>query len=87
MNCEETEIWTIGAQHVENPRENRFVLARGDLLAQAIHSQDLHIVPHPFPHPRHANIIDWPNEESGEQRKAKAVLLARESRLVVRPLT
>ena len=87
INCEETEIWSIGHRYVENPEENRFILARGDLLAQTVYSQDLRIVPHPFPHPRHANIVNWPNEESSAQRRAKAVLLAKESRLIVRPST
>ncbi|MYA27951.1 MAG: hypothetical protein F4Z24_01160 [Nitrospira sp. SB0666_bin_27] len=85
MNCEETEIWAIGDRYVENPQKKRFVLARGDLLAQTAYNQDLRIVPHPFPHPYHANIVNWPNEESPEHRKAKAVVLARESTLVVRP--
>lgn len=87
INCEETEIWSIGAQYVENPGKKRFVLARGDLLAQTISSQDLRIVPHPFPHPYHANIVNWPNEESPEHRKAKALLLAQASSLILRPLT
>lgn len=87
INCEETEIWAIGAQHVENPEKKRLVLARGDLLAQTISSQDLRIVPHPFPHPYHANIVNWPNEESPEHRKAKALLLAQAAKLIVRPST
>ncbi len=87
INCEETEIWSIGAQYVENPGKNRVVLARGDLLAQTVYSQDLRIVPHPFPHPRHANIVNWPNEENKARRKVKAVLLAQKSRLIVRPST
>ena len=84
INCEETEIWSIGDRYVENREKKRFILARGDLLAQAVYNQDLRIVPHPFPHPRHANIVNWPNEESPEHRKAKAVLLAQEARLIVR---
>ena len=84
INCEETEIWSIGDQYVANPGNNRFVLARGDLLAQTVYSQDLHIAPHPSPHPRHANIVNWPNEESSEHRKAKAVLLAQASKLIVK---
>lgn len=87
LNCEETEIWAIGAQYVEDPGKKRFVLARGDLLAQTISSQDLRIVPHPFPHPYHANIVNWPNKESPEHRKAKALLLAQASMLIVRPQT
>lgn len=85
-DCEETEIWSIGDHYVANPGNNRFVLARGDLFAQTVYSQDLPIVPHPSPHPRHANIV-WPNEESNEHRKAKAVLLAQASKLIVRPST
>ena len=85
INCEEIEIWSIGEQYVANPGKNRFVLARGDLLAQTVYSQDLRIVPHPLPHPYHANIVNWPNEESSEHRKLKALLLAKESSLIVKP--
>ena len=84
MNCKETEVWSIGDQYVANPEINRFVLARGDLLAQVVYSQDLHIVPHPIPHARYANIVNWPNEENNEHRRAKAVLLAQESKLIAR---
>ena len=68
-------------------KKKRFILARADLLAQTVYSQDLRIVPHPLPHPRHANIVNWPNEESSEHRKAKALLLAQKSSLIVRPST
>ena len=68
-------------------KKKRFILARADLLAQTVYSQDLRIVPHPFPHPYHANIVNWPNEESPEQRKAKALLLAQAAMLIVRPST
>lgn len=87
LNCEEAEIWSIGGRYVENREKNRFVLARGDLFAQKIYDQDLRIVPDSFPHPRHANIVNWPNEEGNEHRKAKAVLLARAAMLIVRPST
>ena len=87
INCEEAEIWSIGDRYVENREKNRFILARADLLAQTVYSQDLRIVPHPFPHPYHANIVNWPNEESPEQRKAKALLLAQAAMLIVRPST
>ena len=87
INCAETEIWSIGDRYVENREKKRFILARADLLAQTVYSQDLRIVPHPLPHPRHANIVNWPNEESPEHRKVKALLLAQSSRLIVRPST
>ena len=83
-DLEETNIWSIGDQHVANPEAKRFILARGDLPAKNVFSQDLRIVPHPFPHPRHANIVNWPNEESNEHRKAIAILLAKEARLIVK---
>ncbi|MCY3728899.1 MAG: hypothetical protein OXF97_07895 [Nitrospira sp.] len=87
IDCEETEIWSIGHRYVENPVKNRFILARGDLFAQTVYNEGLRIVPHRFPHPRHANIVNWPNEESSELRRAKALLLAQASMLVVRPST
>ncbi len=85
IDCEEIEIWSIGEQYVANPGKNRFVLARGDLLAQTVYSQDLRIVPRPSPHPRHADIVNWPNEDSSEHRKMKAVLLAQKASLIVKP--
>ena len=39
-NCEETEIWSVGDHYVANPEKNRLVLARGDLFAQTVYSQD-----------------------------------------------
>lgn len=83
MDCEETEIWSIGDNYVANPEAKpkpRYVLARGDLEAETVFSQDLKIVPHPNPHERHANIVNWPNEA----RRMKAVKLAKKARLVTR---
>lgn len=87
MNCGETEIWSIGDNYVANPKAKpkRCVLARGDLKAETVFSQDLRIAPHPTPHKLHANIVNWPNEESRELQKAKALVLAQKSRLVPKP--
>lgn len=84
VNCEETEIWSIGDNYVANPAAKpkpRYVLARGDLEAETVFSHDLKIVPHPNPHELHANIVNWPNEA----RRMKAVKLAQKSRLVLKP--
>ncbi|MDD9819379.1 MAG: hypothetical protein OXR07_00665 [Nitrospira sp.] len=86
MDCEETEIWSIGDDYVANPKAKpkRFVLARGDLEAETVFSQDLKIVPHPTPHKRHANIVNWPTEGNRELQEMKAVELAKKARLVTR---
>jgi len=85
MNCGETEIWSMGDRYVANPGADRFVLARGDLEAETVFGQDLKIAPHPTPHKRHANIVNWPDEESNARRRAKALALAEKSRLVPKP--
>ena len=87
IRCADAEIWSIGDRYVENRERKRYILARADLFAQKIYDQYLRIVPDSFPHPRHANIVNWPNEEGNEHRKAKALLLARAAMLIVRPLT
>ena len=79
----EGEIWIIGDQYVTQLHRDRLpVLARADLEAEDILTVDLRIVPDPIPHPRHANIVNWPDDQ--EKRQLKVVLLANKARLVVR---
>ena len=81
---EDLPIWVIGDNYVTpflrpSPLPG---LARADLQAEMISLANLLIVPHPDPHPLHANIRAWPN--SPEERKMKAQLLAQRAVLVPR---
>ena len=65
--CYEQEIWEIGDEYVTKLHRQRSpVLARADLRAKYILNRSLQIVPHPDPHPRHADIEGWPNDEEME---------------------
>jgi len=57
----ESEIWEIGDVHVGNAL-GRPILGRADLQLAPISECGLTIEPAPHPHPRHANIVGWPNE-------------------------
>ncbi|OHB75844.1 MAG: hypothetical protein A2Z34_05445 [Planctomycetes bacterium RBG_16_59_8] len=80
----ETDIWSIGEAYVSSLRKDRKpVLARADLSAATITGVGLSVVPHPYPHPRHANVTGWPDDQS--ERKMKAVELANAATLVAHP--
>lgn len=65
--CHEHEIWEIGDEYVTKlHRQHLPVLARADLSAMHFLNRSLQIVPHPDPHPRHADIEGWPNDEETE---------------------
>jgi len=82
--CQEQEIWEIGDEYVTKLHRQRFpVLARADLRANHILNRGLQIVPHPDPHPRHADIERWPNDEEMEMI---LVYLASQSTLISRPI-
>jgi len=82
-NCRENEIWSIADEFVTKQLPNKKqILARGELKCQVVHEQDLLVVPDPFPHPRHSNIINWPEDES--IREAKALELSKKSQLHLR---
>lgn len=77
------EIWNLGDEYVTKPHPKKYpVLARADLVAREVTDKDLQIVPHPTPHPCHANIRNWPN--SPEEREMKAKMLAKAAQLVIR---
>ncbi len=81
--CDESEVWYLADEYVTKKRtDKRPALARGDLKGNEIMKEDLQILPHPDPHHRHANIVNWPDEDA--LREFKAVSLAQKARLVVR---
>ncbi|MEW6246676.1 MAG: hypothetical protein AB1555_08205 [Nitrospirota bacterium] len=73
----------IGEEYVTKQLERKLpVLGRADVQAQIILDENLFIVPRPHPHPRHADIENWPEDDV--QRQIKAVALARKATLLVK---
>jgi hypothetical protein len=73
--CGERKIWLLGDLFVAAKRkDNRGILARADLASQLIFNEGLDIIPRPSPHPRHANVTNWPSDKP--QQKIKAMALA-----------
>lgn len=62
----DTEIWDIGNNFVSKLRSIP-LLGRADILTSKVLNKGLKVKPAPEPHPRHANITDWP-EKSSEQK-------------------
>ena len=82
--CGEGKIWLLGELFVERQRKDRGrILARGDLPAAIIFEQGLKILPSVRPHPRHATVIDWPDDKP--HQRMKAIVLALNSSLLWRP--
>ena len=71
-------IWDLGERYVATPR-NKPLLGRADVIASQVFNKGLGITPEDDPHPRHANIVDWPDER--EKQKMIAVELASEAQL------
>jgi hypothetical protein len=83
--CQEQEIWEIGDEYVTKLHRQQFpVLARADLTSKHILNSRLQIVPHPYPHPRHADIEGWPNNND-EENEVILVYLASVATLIPRP--
>lgn len=80
----EGEIWGIGDEYVTARHSKRWpVLGRADLTAKDVFDAGLLIVPNPDPHPRHADIEEWPSQE--EEIEMKITYLARKALLVLKP--
>ncbi len=72
------EIFEIGRRFVADKR-NKPLLGRADIEVLKILDRDLTVISDPVPHPRHANIVDWPEER--ERYRLIAVELADEAEL------
>ena len=80
----ESEIWGIDKKYVSGLRTDRKVSkARADILAKTIFENSLHILPLRTPHPRHADISNYPAEKG--QIKLIAMKIAEASTLVPKP--
>ena len=62
-NATAAEIWQICAQHVDNQTTQRIAKARGTCVASAMAHQGLYFDADAKPHPRHVNVIGWPNSK------------------------
>jgi hypothetical protein len=81
--CGERRIWLLGDLFVAaKRRDNRSILARADLAAQLFFKEGLEVIPEPSPHPRHANVTQWPSDKP--QQKIKAMTLANAAALRLR---
>jgi hypothetical protein len=84
--CSEQTIWELADKHVTpHRRDHKPAKGRGDLEAQIVFDHQLRVIPHPIPHPRHANIVDWPDEPGSSLELLKATELANRARLILRP--
>lgn len=81
-NLENDEAFEIGRQYVtELLKDKKPILAGAYLKAEVYYEQKLNFDPDGKPHPRHANVIDWPWE--GDVQRELRVILARQARLIL----
>lgn len=78
INLVHPEIFEIGQIFVAE-KMNKQLLGRADIKAIKIIEKNLSVISDPDPHPRHANILDWPDER--EKYRLIAVELADEAEL------
>lgn len=64
-------------------QKKKSIIGRGDLNAGIITSVGLSIIAAPSPHPRHANVTNWPNDRATQ--KLRAMELAHNAVLYLRP--
>ncbi len=81
----ELDIWKIGDKYVREPRSRNgtscTIYGRSEVSAEIILDNNLSITPQPTPHPRHADITNWPEDKP--QKQMKATVLADESVLIL----
>ena len=73
-------IWQLYTDYVK-PKNPRTLRARADVSAETIFNVKLDILP-TVPPPRHADIINWPDDK--DSMMSRAQLIAAESTLVLR---
>lgn len=72
------EIFKIGEDYVAKP-QRKPLLGRADIVSSVIMDLELRIEPAPDPHPRHADIVDWPADDS--KHKLIAIEIAEKAQL------
>jgi hypothetical protein len=78
IDLDDVEIFEIGRHFVADEMKKPLI-GRADIVVSKILERDLRVEPYPNPHPRHANIVDWPEDES--KHKLIAPELASEAEL------
>ncbi len=78
IGLDDPEIFEIGRRFVAD-KMNKPLLGHADIEVLKILEKDLRVISDPDPHPRHANIVDWP--EDPEKNRLIAIELADEAEL------
>ncbi len=81
-DLEEGAIWEIGRTFVAGPL-NKTLYARADLEAGEVTTIELRVEPAVDAHPRHANIVGWPLDDS--EVLQRAIELAQRAKLTEVP--
>ena len=81
--AEPGELWQICAAHVDKPPVGRFMKSRGICGAGVFLDVDLAFDPNGSPHPRHADVVGWP--EAKHAQKSAAQKIAAQMTLEIRP--
>ena len=74
----EIEVYEIGHQYVAQ-KIGKTLLGHADIIVSDILKQTLEVEPDPIPHPRHANMVGWPDDRS--RHRMIALELARDAQL------
>ena len=82
--CGEGRIWLIGDLFVARKRKDRrSIRSRADVTSDLVFQEGLRIVASRSPHPRHADVTNWPDDKP--QQKIKAMALAQGATLRLHP--
>lgn len=65
--CLSGAVWTLCSEHVDDHAKPRIMKALGTCTAALILDQQLRFDADGRPHPRHANIIDWPESKHAQK--------------------
>jgi hypothetical protein len=82
--CSERRIWLIGLFFVERKRrDKKRILGRADVKSNLVFREGLKLRARLLPHPRHAELTDWPDDKA--HQKDKVLALAQGATLGLRP--
>ena len=74
-NYAQKKIWDVADKFVTALRsDGKEVLARVDTVAKTYTNIGLSFDANGNPHPRHADVINWPNDKAGKKQKALELL-------------
>lgn len=78
VGLNDEDIFEIGRLFVADEMKKPLI-GRADIVVSRILERQLRVEPDPSPHPRHANIVDWPEDKS--KHRLIAIELADEAEL------